>query len=97
MPSMLGFCSKEKVSKSPVHQSANGSLRMKEEQYLEARGEITQNLNGYWYVVKLITGHEIKCVTAGRMVRNKIRIQPGDPVMVEVSIYDPARGRIFFR
>ncbi len=68
---------------------------MKEDGYLEARGEIIQNLNGFWYVLRLNAGHEIKCTTAGEMVLHKIRLQPGDPVLVHVNIYDPMRGRIF--
>jgi translation initiation factor IF-1 len=34
---------------------------------------------------------------AGRMRRNRIRINPGDRVRVELSPYDLTRGRIVYR
>ena len=42
-------------------------------------------------------GLKILATISGRMRRFYIRILPGDRVTVEVSPYDPSRGRITFR
>ncbi len=41
--------------------------------------------------------HEVLAHVSGRMRKNFIRILPGDRVTVEVSPYDPKRGRIVYR
>lgn len=38
--------------------------------------------------------HEVLATVSGKMRMNHIRIFPGDKVLVEVSPYDLARGRI---
>jgi translation initiation factor IF-1 len=42
-------------------------------------------------------GLSILATISGRMRRHYIRILPGDRVTVEVSPYDPSRGRITYR
>ncbi len=42
-------------------------------------------------------GLQILATISGRMRRYYIRILPGDRVTVEVSPYDPSRGRITYR
>lgn len=39
----------------------------------------------------------ILCTVAGKMRMHYIKILPGDRVRVEVTPYDPSRGRITFR
>jgi translation initiation factor IF-1 len=34
---------------------------------------------------------------AGKMRRNRIRVNPGDRVRIEISPYDLSRGRITYR
>ena len=41
--------------------------------------------------------HEVLATVSGKMRKNFIRILPGDRVTVEVSPYDPKRGRITYR
>ena len=41
--------------------------------------------------------HEVLAHVSGKMRKNFIRILPGDRVTVEVSPYDPKRGRITYR
>ena len=43
------------------------------------------------------TKHEVLAHVSGRMRKNFIRILPGDHVTIEVSPYDPKRGRITYR
>jgi translation initiation factor IF-1 len=43
------------------------------------------------------SGHNVLVHLAGRMRRNRIRVLVGDRVQVELSAYDPAKGRITYR
>jgi translation initiation factor IF-1 len=43
------------------------------------------------------TGHIILAYVSGRMRKHFIRILPGDTVTVELSPYDPHKGRITYR
>jgi len=47
--------------------------------------------------VEAENGLEVLATISGRMRRFYIRILPGDKVTVEVSPYDPSRGRITYR
>lgn len=40
---------------------------------------------------------QILCTVAGKMRMHYIKILPGDKVKVEVTPYDPTKGRITFR
>lgn len=57
---------------------------------LEARPNTT-------FLVQLDAGPEILAHVGGKMRRNYIRILPGDRVVVEISTYDPEKGRIVYR
>lgn len=60
-------------------------------------GRVVSALNHLMYRVQLDDGPEILCYSAGRMRRFRIRILTGDRVTVELSPYDPSRGRIVYR
>ena len=47
--------------------------------------------------IVLDNGHETLGYTAGKMRRFRIKIFPGDRIKVELSPYDPTRGRIVYR
>ncbi len=50
------------------------------------------------FKVTLDSGHEVIARASGKMRRGRlIRIIPGDKVELEVSTYDPTRGRIVWR
>ena len=57
---------------------------------LEARPNTT-------FLVQLDAGPEILAHVRGKMRRHYIRILPGDRVVVEISTYDPEKGRIVYR
>ena len=57
---------------------------------LEARPNTT-------FLVKLDAGPEILAHVGGKMRRHYIRILPGDRVVLEISTYDPEKGRIVYR
>lgn len=57
---------------------------------LEARPNTT-------FLVQLDAGPEILAHVGGKMRRHYIRILPGDRVVLEISTYDPEKGRIVYR
>jgi translation initiation factor IF-1 len=60
-------------------------------------GEVREALGGGMFRVVLDNGHELIAYTAGKMRRYRIRMAPGDRIIVQVSTYDLTRGRIVFR
>ncbi len=60
-------------------------------------GTVKEALANTQFRVELDTGHLVLAHVAGRMRKNFIRIVPGDRVKVEISPYDPTRGRIVYR
>ena len=70
---------------------------MAKEEPIELTGSVTQVLPGTMFRVALPNGHEVLAHISGKMRKNFIRILPGDRVLVELSPYDLARGRIVYR
>ena len=64
---------------------------------IEFEGTVSEVLPSAMFRVDLTTGHKLLATTAGKMRKFRIRILAGDRVTVEVSPYDPKRGRIVFR
>ena len=64
---------------------------------LEVEGEITHVLSNNNYQVTLGNGHKVLAYLGGKMRINHIRVVMGDKVLVELSPYDLARGRLVFR
>lgn len=65
--------------------------------FLKIDGVIDELLPGLTFRVKLSNDHTIIGYLAGKMRMNRIRLLPGDKVLVEMSPYDLARGRIVYR
>ncbi len=63
----------------------------------ELNGTVTDNLPGAKFKVLLENGIEIIATISGKIRKNSIRILVGDSVTVEVSAYDPTKGRITWR
>lgn len=71
---------------------------MPKDDVIEFEGVVVEALPSATFKVKLIPNDMI--VTArisGKLRMNYIKILPGDKVTVEVSIYDPTKGRITWR
>ncbi len=64
---------------------------------LEFEGRVEEALPNAMFRVKCENGLVVLATVSGRMRKNYIRILPGDRVSVEVSAYDPSRGRVTFR
>ena len=73
------------------------SLVEKEKNLIKVQGTVTETLPNASFKVELESGAEILAHVSGKMRMRSIRILPGDIVEMEVSPYDPTRGRITWR
>lgn len=64
---------------------------------IEFEGVVVETLPSATFKVKLPNEHIVTAHISGKLRMNYIRILPGDKVTVEVSIYDPTKGRITWR
>ncbi len=70
---------------------------MPKEKGIEVEGTVKEALPNATFKVLLDNGSEVIAHVSGRMRVHFIRIVPGDRVKVEISPYDPNRGRIVYR
>ena len=63
----------------------------------EVEGIVVECLRNANFRVELTNGHKVLAHISGKIRKNYIKILPGDRVTVEVSPYDPTRGRITYR
>jgi translation initiation factor IF-1 len=63
----------------------------------ETTGQVMEALPNTLFRVKLPDGKIILCHLSGRMRMNYIKIMPGDQVKLEMTAYDPTKGRITYR
>lgn len=64
---------------------------------IEVEGNVVEVMPNAMFRVELQSGHKVLAHISGKMRINFIRILPGDRVKVELSPYDPTRGRITYR
>lgn len=64
---------------------------------LRKMGQVQEALPSFQFRVTLDDGQEILAYVSGKLRMHKIRILPGDRVTVQMSPYDPKRGRIVYR
>jgi translation initiation factor IF-1 len=70
------------------------------EEPIRTEGRIVEALPNTQFIVELegpLVGHRVLAHIAGKMRKNFIRIVPGDRVTVELTPYDPQKGRIVYR
>lgn len=78
----------------------NSESAQKNQDIIKVIGEVQENLPNTLFRVTLseqYNGKELICYLSGRMRKNYIKILPGDKVEIEVSKYDPNKGRIVYR
>jgi translation initiation factor IF-1 len=73
------------------------NLVEKEKNIIQVQGTVTETLPNASFKVELESGAEILAHVSGKMRMRYIRILPGDIVEMEVSPYDPTKGRITWR
>ena len=64
---------------------------------IEVEGQVVEVMPNAVFRVELQSGHKVLAHISGKMRINFIRILPGDRVKVELSPYNPTRGRITYR
>lgn len=70
---------------------------MAKEEAIEVTATVLEPLPNAMFRVELETKHKVLAHISGKMRKHFIRILPGDKVLVELSPYDPTRGRIVYR
>ncbi|MPZ52921.1 MAG: translation initiation factor IF-1 [Acidimicrobiia bacterium] len=70
---------------------------MVDEDVIRVQGTVLENLPNAGFRVEIDGGLEVHAHVSGKMRMRYIRILPGDRVDVELSAYDPTRGRIVWR
>jgi translation initiation factor IF-1 len=70
---------------------------IEEDDVIKVQGTVVQNLPNATFRVEIDGGLEVLAHVSGKMRMRYIRILPGDRVDVELSAYDPTRGRIVWR
>ncbi len=60
-------------------------------------GEVIESLPNAMFRVQADNGLVVLATLSGRMRRHYVRVLLGDRVQVEVSPYEPTRGRITYR
>jgi len=69
-----------------------------EDEYIRMRGTVKRLQRSATFLVEIDGGLEVTARPSGKMRKGRmIRILPGDEVDIEVSTYDPTRGRIVWR
>jgi len=61
---------------------------------MEFEGQVIETLPNATFRVKLPNDMIILAHISGKMRLHYIKIIPGDKVLIEVSVYDPTKGRI---
>lgn len=70
---------------------------MAREDLIEVEAKVIEVLPNTIFKVELENGHIVHAHISGKIRMNRIRILPGDKVVVELSPYDLSRGRITYR
>jgi translation initiation factor IF-1 len=72
---------------------------MAKEELIEAEGKVIEvTKNGFLVELDEMYGsHKVMCHPGGKIRKNFIRIVLGDHVKVEITPYDPTKGRITWR
>ena len=70
---------------------------MAKKETIEVEGTVQEALPNAMFRVELANGHTVLAHISGKMRMHFIRVLRGDRVLVELSPYDLARGRVTFR
>ncbi|MCW1930139.1 MAG: translation initiation factor IF-1 [Candidatus Kerfeldbacteria bacterium] len=72
-------------------------MRTNKKGFLEVKGTVDELLPAASFRVTLENGHQVLAHLSGKMRMYKIRVLPGDDVIVEMTPYDLTKGRIISR
>ena len=85
------------ASSAPTTNNPGPVVKPPKKDAIAVEGKITEALPNAMFQVLLDNGHSALGHISGKMRKNFIKILPGDRVVIELSPYDLARGRITFR
>ena len=80
--------------KPPVSHDSGQNRPNTNKDTIEVKGKVIEALPNAVFRVKIHSGQEVLGHIAGRLRVNRIRILPGDQVLLELTPYDLTRGRI---
>lgn len=85
--------------KTQKHREGGGGGQPQRERddTIEFRGVVQEALPGTLFRVLCEGNVSVLATLSGKIRTNRIRVLPNDSVTVEVSVYDPTRGRITWR
>lgn len=75
----------------------DNGIRSNKKGFIEIKGHIEELLPSATFKVTLENGHEVLAHLSGKMRMYKIRVLPGDDVILEMTPYDMTKGRIVSR
>ncbi len=67
------------------------------EESIVVEGTVVESLPNTMFRVELTNKHIVLAHVSGKMRMHFIKILPGDRVTLEISPYDPTKGRIVYR
>jgi translation initiation factor IF-1 len=70
---------------------------MAKEESITVEGTVVESLPNTLFRVELGNDHIVLAHVSGKMRMHFIKILPGDRVTLEISPYDPTKGRIVYR
>jgi translation initiation factor IF-1 len=70
---------------------------MAKEESITVEGTVVEALPNTMFRVELANKHVVLAHVSGKMRMHFIKILPGDRVTLEISAYDPTKGRIVYR
>lgn len=70
---------------------------MSKEESITVEGTVVEALPNTMFRVELANKHVVLAHVSGKMRMHFIKILPGDRVTLEISPYDPTKGRIVYR
>ena len=70
---------------------------MSKEDAIEVEGKVVEPLPNAMFRVEMDNGHKVLAHVSGKVRIHHIRILVGDRVTVELSPFDPTRGRMIRR
>jgi translation initiation factor IF-1 len=80
------------------NRTGEGAYLAKQEDVVRVQGTVVETLPNAMFRVQVDGGLEVLARASGKMRRGRyIRILPGDRVDLDLSVYDPSRGRIVWR
>jgi translation initiation factor IF-1 len=78
-------------------QKENNNFYQKSDHKNRVEGVVSEALPSTFFKVRLNDESEVLAHLSGNLRRFRIKILPGDKVLVELSPYDKTRGRIIYR